>query len=101
MNYLTAIKLLAPYHAAQLIWVVPTDPTATSPGPTGQLTTGLDSAPLLAVNAGQVIADDLYDVLDDYASHSSAISYSSSAYNSVPNSAYNNQLPCGLFELAY
>ena len=69
MNYKQAIKLLAPYHAAQLIWVIPTDNDAAhtaAPAPTGQLTTGLDDYPIIPVNNGEVCADDLYDALAHY-----------------------------------
>lgn len=62
MNYLQAIKLLAPYHDAKLIWVVPD----TNP-PTGQLTTGLQDNPIISVDSGVVCADELYDVLDQHA----------------------------------
>ena len=96
MNYLQAIKLLAPYHTAQLVWVVPTEHTNTT-NPTGQLTTGLAATPLLAVNNGQVIADDLFDVLDSYA-HPTQLNPINSPTTYV-SSLYGQDLPYGLVEL--
>ena len=64
MNYLQAIKLLFPYHTAQLIWIVPTE---TSQPPTGQLTTGLACHPIISVDSGIVCSDDLYEILDLHA----------------------------------
>lgn len=63
MNYKQAIKLLAPYHAAELIWV---NPDSTPTAPTGQLTTGNPDHPLIPVDSGMVIADDLYTILDSH-----------------------------------
>lgn len=65
MNYTQAIKLLAPFHNAQLIWQVP---NSKPHAPTGQITTGNREFPLLPVNDGIVVADDVFAVLEQYES---------------------------------
>lgn len=59
MKLLQAIKLLAPYHNAQLTCINPDS----HPFPTAQLSTGLADCPFISVNDGSVRADDVYDVL--------------------------------------
>lgn len=61
MNYLKAIKLLAPYHIGKLTCI---NPDSTPGKPTGQLSTGHADFPFLSVNDGMVCSDDLYTILD-------------------------------------
>ncbi len=62
MNYKQAINLLYPFHNAKLVAVY-----VTETGLNGQLSTGLADQPFISVNDNQIIADDLYDVLELWA----------------------------------
>ncbi len=81
MNYLQAIKLLAPFHAAKLVACY-----STSLGLTAQLSTGLPSNPFIAVNDSTVLSSDLFEVLDQYYAETSPL-YCESAVNLLQNTS--------------
>jgi len=85
MNYLQAIKLLAPFHNAKLVAC-----HSTSLGLTAQLSTGLVSNPLIAINNSTVLASELLEILDQYDAETSAI-YCESAVNVLNNSTTKSE----------
>lgn len=61
MNFNAAIKLLAPFHAANLVAAY-----ATESGIQGQLSTGVPEQPFIPINDSQVCADDVFAILEAY-----------------------------------
>lgn len=68
MNVTEAIELLAPFHNAQLVCVIHNEDGTI----TGQMSTGCETIPLIAVDHNQVHLEELLEVIEASANPSSA-----------------------------